>query len=627
MDLFQWLSGSSSSSPRDQDSTGSSDENAPDETSGESASGDTNTTTDSQRGDFLSAFERFLSDTFGQSGPSEPSNEQPTNYNPLVISGVVIALFLLIMTVYLWPSSEGDPQSQSSQTAQQQQQSQQSVPDREGTPGMPQERGDPVTDAFTNESNSGQSEDNRSTPPPPDRQKPDADPSNVDKYLNELAEQQKRNNNRPPGATGRQGNPYQSQDVPQAAQGGQQSESFQKAKSSEMSIDTEPPGNFDPNKEGVPRNPASGRPVGSAPTPAETRKEANYQRDQQASQQEETEPREVLQERFPTGPGGGLNENEKFLARQEIQGRSADRVNSVKGPFESFVIPKGTIIPVVLESGAQNKLPGVTKMRVSRDVYDRTMRHILIPKGSEIVSQYSTGTQVGQNRVLVSANRLNLPDGRYVNFSDARAAGPEGYAGLSDLKDRHLLERFGAAGGLAVLGAVVNASNPLSFLGAAQQDSTRRGAGVVAGGGFRGRFSTTLSEQVNQIVGQLLQKQIDRQPTLELRPGLSGLLIINEDIDLKRPYYEPGGDLQRQDRQHQEYLRKRRQRQMQRAIRRVQEMTQDRRRTQQLRNQARQTVQQSGRSGPTSSRRSTRRRPPGALLHRSNRILSITWTS
>jgi hypothetical protein len=241
-------------------------------------------------------------------------------------------------------------------------------------------------------------------------------------------------------------------------------------------------------------------------------------------------------------------------------------------------------------------------MRVTRDVYDRTMRHILIPRGSEIISSYSTATQVGQSRVLVSANRLNLPDGRFVKFSDARAAGPQGFAGMEDVKDRHLLERFGAAGALAVLGAVVNASNPLSFLGAAQQDST----GVIAGGGFRGRVSISLSQQVNQIIGQLLQKQVNRKPTLRLRPGLRGLLIINEDIDMKRPYYEGGGDFQQQNQQYNQYRRERRNREMRRALQRVRQMMNDQKRRERLRERARELSSQ---IQPSSSSRPPRPRP------------------
>lgn len=558
-----------------------------------------------ESGSFMTAVEEFFGDLF-QSETPEASNEQPTNFSPVFLSGVVISVFLLLIGVYLYSTSgDGDSQNTKTSNAGQQKETQEQVRNRERTPGLDETKGESVTSAFNEDPPSDTQTQPPSSGEPPSSggdpnavQEPDADPSNPQKYVSELREQ----NNRPPGAGG-QGNPYQN--ARQSQGGSKRRETVKKAMTSEMGIETTPPGNFDPNKEGVPRNPASGRPVGSAPTPAETREEVEYQQDQQQQSQGEGEsPREVLQERFPTGPGGGLSEDEKFLARQEVQSQNPENVTTVEGPFEPFVIPKGTIIPIVLESGANNKLPGVTKMRVSRDVYDRTMRHILIPKGSEIVSQYSTASQVGQDRVLVSANRLNLPDGRFVNFSDTRATGPEGFAGLSDLKDRHLLERFGAAGGLAVLGAVVNASNPLSFLSSAQQDSVGGRGGVIAGGGFRGRFTTSLSNQVNQIVGQLLQKQIDRQPTLELRPGLRGLLIINEDIDLKRPYYEDGGDFERQDQEFQKYLRKRRHRQMRRAIRRVQSMTRDRRRTQKLRQRARQSLQNTRQpSGPTSSRR------------------------
>ena len=532
----------------------------------------------------------LMDDLFNTGGADRPSNEQPTNYNPIFVAGVVIVLMIGILALALpWGSSDSSESASPEEGSQQQQET---VQQREGPP--PGVEGEDPSTFY-------QQPDEPSTPAtpspgsegggPPSQQEGsqgdniDASRANPREFAQELAEQANQgppDQGPPPGAPEGQPDPYQS------SPSGEESSSLQQAASSEMKIQTEPPGTFDPNKEGIPRDAASGRPLGSPPTPEESQAENQYTREQQQDRQQQQTPQERLRQRYPTG--GGLSEGQRFFERQRSRALGADQLTSVEGPFSPFVIPTGTIIPIVLESKVNNDVPGTTIMRVTRDVYDRTYRHVLIPRGSEVVSTYSTSQAVGQNRVLVAANRLNLPDGRYVEFKDTRSAGPTGTAGLEDVKDRHLFSRFAAAGGLAVLGAVVNASNPLSFLGAAQQDSTN----VIAGGGrgFRGRVQSTLSQQINQIVGQLLQKQVDRQPTLRLREGLRGLLIINEDINMKRPYYETGDDFQQQTREYRKYMLKKKQREMTRTLRRIDRMTQSRQRARQLRRQVRQAEAQ-----------------------------------
>ena len=588
--LPSYFSGSSGSSSSEE-SPEASPEGSPEDGAGSPPDSSEPTPGDPSESDrglterFRETASALMDDLFNTGGPDRPSNEQPTNYNPIFVAGIVILLMFGILALALpWGSTDSSDPATSEEAPQQQQEN---VQQRQGpAPGV---EGEDPTTFYQQPNQSG----NQPTPPPtseggapPSQQGAnqgdniDASRANPREYAQELAEQA--NQGPPPGAPDQgQSDPYQS------APSGEPSKSLQQAASSNMKIETKPPGTFDPNKEGIPRDAASGRPLGSPPTPEETRKEAQYAQEQQQDQQQQT-PQERLRQRYPTG--GGLSEGQRFLERQRSRAQTPDQLTSVEGPFSPFVIPNGTIIPVVLESKVSNDVPGTTIMRVTRDVYDRTYRHILIPRGSEVVSTYSTTQSVGQNRVLVAANRLNLPDGRYVEFKDTRSAGPTGTAGLEDIKDRHLLSRFGAAGALAVLGAVVNASNPLSFLGAAQQDSTN----VIAGGGrgFRGRFQTTLSQQINQIIGQLLQKQVDREPTLRLREGLRGLLIINEDINMKRPYYETGDDFQQQTRQYRRYMLKKKQREMTRTLRRIERMNQSRQKTRQLRRQVRQAETQ-----------------------------------
>ena len=248
-------------------------------------------------------------------------------------------------------------------------------------------------------------------------------------------------------------------------------------------------------------------------------------------------------------------QNQDFLRRIRWRGSQPNEVTTVKGPLPPYVLPKGTIIPIALESAVSSDLAGSIVARITADVRDRTKEHVLIPAGTEIVSDYGAPSAVGQNRLLVAATRMNLPDGRYVNFRNARATGASGRSGMQDKVDRHLLSRFGAVSALAVLGTVVNASTRSRGFGtripAASRDSSSGGVVIYPPGAGYGGFDyagdlrRSFAQQINQVLGEMLSKQVNRQPTIKLRAGLQGRLLLGEDLNMRQPYYEDGSDFDR----------------------------------------------------------------------------------
>jgi type IV secretion system protein VirB10 len=230
-----------------------------------------------------------------------------------------------------------------------------------------------------------------------------------------------------------------------------------------------------------------------------------------------------------------------------------------QGPFSRFVLPVGTIIPIALESAVNADVGGTIVMRVTADVLGRNMEHILIPAGTEVVSDYGSPSLAGQKRIIVGASRMNLPDGRFVDFRSTRAADAAGRAGLSGEVDRHLLSRFGAVGALAVIGTAANLTR-------------RPSSGLLFGGRERFRDEVLYSgaDQVNRVLARALQSQINRRPTVRLEPGMLGRLILNEDLDMGAPYYEEGPDQTRLLKEYHAY-------QQRRAFRRAQALTRHRR--------------------------------------------------
>jgi len=501
---------------------------------------------------------------------AEESNEQPTAVNSTALAAVIVAIaFLIVLALWLIPGSsdtvipEEDVSTQTSSPRNAR---------RAAPPGVTSDGSNNFDPSTWGEDEFDVSPEESLTPRERARLRAErSDQSNQSRraYLDSLigrtpngngsAAPRSRSLNRPRTDAYRPPNPS----TPAAQSQRSDPQRLQKAMVSAVSTPLDPPGQFDPRSAGSPRHPASGRPLGQPPTPEELEQETDFRSQNSPST---TSYREQMGDRYPVRRS--LSRSEQFLEEQRSRGFTDEEVSSVQGPLSPFVLPKGTIIPVTLETGANNNLPGTTIMRIARDVYDRSKQYVLIPRGSEVVSTYSTASESGQDRILIAANRLNLPDGRFLNFRDTRATDVSGYAGLADQKDRHLFSKFASAGALAILSATVAITDPLAGIGRAQRDTSRSGAEIIVAPNptLGARATAGFSQQVADIIARILDQSLSRKPTLKLRPGLRGLLLLNEDIDLEVPYYEAGDDFEQMDSRFETYRQDRDVRRTQRQL-------------------------------------------------------------
>ena len=206
--------------------------------------------------------------------------------------------------------------------------------------------------------------------------------------------------------------------------------------------------------------------------------------------------------------------------------------------FSTSTLAQGTLVNVVLETAVHSDTPGLVTFRTTEDVYDRHRRAVLVPRGSQVVAQ--TGGVMG-DRLLVDAIRLNLPDGRSVDFSEAALHDAQGRMGLADLVDRHTLSRVGA-------GALQAATGVASTVA-----GRRAGRSTVV---FRNPDGTTSEVPIGddvedealrrgtggaeRAVQSATERALSRPNTVRLRPGLRAVVVFRDDVDLGAPYY-PGG--------------------------------------------------------------------------------------
>ncbi|RAN37385.1 TrbI/VirB10 family protein, partial [Hyphomonas sp. GM-8P] len=96
------------------------------------------------------------------------------------------------------------------------------------------------------------------------------------------------------------------------------------------------------------------------------------------------------------------------------EGASSDIYNphGVEDPASPYQVMAGTLIPASLVTGINSDLPGTIVAQVTQPVYDTvTGQYLLIPQGSRLIGRYQSEVSFGQDRALVTWDRIIFPDG------------------------------------------------------------------------------------------------------------------------------------------------------------------------------------------------------------------------
>jgi len=197
---------------------------------------------------------------------------------------------------------------------------------------------------------------------------------------------------------------------------------------------------------------------------------------------------------------------------------SPDRVTA---PTSSYVVQAGNIIAASLITGIRSDLPGQITAQVTENIYDSpTGRFLLIPQGARLIGIYDSQVAFGQSRVLLVWTRLIMPNGRSIVLERQPGADAAGYAGLEDEVDNH----WGALFKAALLSTLLGVGSEL---------------GSTSGTGSNSDVITALrrgsSDGLNQTGQKVVQRNLNIQPTLTIRPGFPVRVIVNRDLVLE-PY-------------------------------------------------------------------------------------------
>ena len=204
---------------------------------------------------------------------------------------------------------------------------------------------------------------------------------------------------------------------------------------------------------------------------------------------------------------------------------SADRRTTspdrVEAPASTYVLQAGNIIPAALITGISSDLPGQITAQITEKVFDSpTGRFLLIPQGARLIGSYDSQIAFGQSRVLLVWTRLIMPNGRSVVLERQPGADTAGYAGLEDEVDNH----WGALFKAALLSTLLGVG---SELGA--------GSDIGNNGNIIQALRRGSSDSLNQTGQKVVQRNLNIQPTLTIRPGFPVRVVVNRDLVLE-PY-------------------------------------------------------------------------------------------
>ncbi len=201
--------------------------------------------------------------------------------------------------------------------------------------------------------------------------------------------------------------------------------------------------------------------------------------------------------------------------------------STLQSPTTPFELRAGAVIPGVLISGIRSELHGQIIGQVSQDVFDTaTGNHLLIPQGTKLVGVYSSDVKFGQDSVLVAWQRLVFPDGKAMDIGAMSGSDSAGFAGFRDKVDHHYARIYGSA--ILMSGIIAGISY--------SQNRNQSGLSGFQAPSVGDVLSQSLGQQIGQTTSELIAKNINTAPTINIRPGYEFNVTVTKDLVFAKPY-------------------------------------------------------------------------------------------
>ena len=177
-------------------------------------------------------------------------------------------------------------------------------------------------------------------------------------------------------------------------------------------------------------------------------------------------------------------------------------------------IYEGSFLEAVLVTQLSGDFPGPVLAQVSVPFYSADRQRVLVPRGARVIGTAAAVQGQDQERLAVSFHRLIYPDGRWVAL-EFHGLNQVGEGALKDQVNRHYFSMFAAVGAVGVIsGLTLQNSNPY-------------GGGAEA-------FRAGAGQGLGQAATQILQRFLNRLPTITIRAGHRLRIWFTSDVLVPR---------------------------------------------------------------------------------------------
>lgn len=192
----------------------------------------------------------------------------------------------------------------------------------------------------------------------------------------------------------------------------------------------------------------------------------------------------------------------------------------VQEPVTELEIKTGSIINATMITGINSDLGGNIIAQVNQNVFDTaTGDHLLIPQGTKLFGNYNDNNTYGVDRVGIIWKRIIFPNGESLSVGDLAGSDVEGYSGLEDKVNHHYLRIFGSA--ILLSGASVGVA-------ITDDDSDEDSASQTA--------REEVAVNIGRVISQKMEKDINIEPTIEIRQGMKLAVLVARDMTFDKPY-------------------------------------------------------------------------------------------
>jgi len=232
----------------------------------------------------------------------------------------------------------------------------------------------------------------------------------------------------------------------------------------------------------------------------------------------------------PTVSQNLQREKAEFLRNAKLGAQDEVLEQLVRPAVTPYEVKAGSLVPAVLITQANSDLPGQLIAQVRENVFDTaTGAHLLIPQGTRAIGVYDSVVAFGQERVLVAWQRLIFPNGSSLNLGSMPGTDLAGAAGFHDRVQRDYLRIFGSAILLSAISAGLQISQG-TFSATNQATDTAD---------LREILAAALGQNLGELGTEMARRNLNVQPTLEIRSGYRFNIAVMKDLVLPGPYPAP----------------------------------------------------------------------------------------